>query len=69
MEIIDKDWLIERMKANNLNNRELAKKIDVSEYHVSRWVNGRAELGKQTKNHLFYFFRCLDLEKELKKNV
>jgi transcriptional regulator with XRE-family HTH domain len=67
METIDKDWLIEKMKANNLTQRQLAKNLDILENQVSRWVRGRLELGKQTKNHLYWFFRCLELEKEIKK--
>lgn len=67
MENIDYVWLVEKMKLYHLNNRKLAKYLGVLEPQVSRWVNNRLELGKQTKNHLYYFFRCLELENELKK--
>lgn len=67
MENIDNAWLVEKMKLYQLNNRELGKFLNIGEHQISKWVNGRIELGKQTKNHLYHFFRCLELENELKK--
>jgi transcriptional regulator with XRE-family HTH domain len=66
MESITIEWIIEKMKANNLTQRGLAKKLDMTEFHISKWLNGHVEIGKLAKNHLYYFFRCLELEKELK---
>lgn len=67
MESITIDWIIDKMAVYGFTNRELAKRLSISEHQVSRWLNGHVEIGKLAKNHLYYFFRCLELEKELKK--
>lgn len=66
MKEINKDWLIEKMAFYGFTNRELSKRLNISEHQVSRWINGHVELGKLAKNHLYHFFRCLELENELK---
>ncbi len=67
MKEVSKEWLNEKIKIYDMTNRELSKNVGVNESEVSKWKHGKTPIGTQSQAALYWFFRCLELEKELKK--
>lgn len=66
-EIVDKNWLLKKLQDFNMKNFEVAEKIGVGIHIISKWLHDKKPIGAQSQAALYYFFRCLELEKELKK--
>jgi transcriptional regulator with XRE-family HTH domain len=64
---IDADWIRRRLEINKLSQRSLADYLLTNEQTISRWLSGKQNLSGANKAALYYYFRCLELESELKK--
>jgi plasmid maintenance system antidote protein VapI len=66
-EIVTNEWLKNKIEEHNFSQRGFAKKLHVLETTLSRWITGTQNMSEITKVALYYYFRCLELEKRLEK--
>jgi hypothetical protein len=64
---INATWLSKKLEEFSLLQKDLASFINVRKEEVSKWKNGITPIGGQSQAALYWFFRCLDLEKKLEK--
>ena len=65
--IVDSEWLNEQLLKFGLKQYEVYQELGLTKNQFSKWVNNKLPISNTMQTVLYYYFRCLELEKELNK--
>jgi transcriptional regulator with XRE-family HTH domain len=63
-EVVNSEWIKEKLKTHKLKQKDLAEAIGTDDFQISRWVHN-STISTPSKCALYYYFRCLELEKTI----
>jgi predicted transcriptional regulator len=64
---INREWLVSQMAIHGKKQIDVCNALNITQSDLSKYLSESKPLSSRTKTLLYYFFRCLELEKELKK--
>lgn len=55
-DIVTPEWIRGQLLTKDMNNRELAKGVNVSDSQISQWLSGNKKPTRAAKAAIYYFF-------------
>lgn len=60
LEVVDSSFIVEKMKLNNISQKEVAFALGIDKYVVSKLINNKLALTRWHKAAFYYYFKSIE---------